>query len=301
MTDSNQDKAGSPWDQGHSIDVLRQVAKGIVATVRGFTAVPVDAGGVSAEWVLADGVESDAPVALYFHGGAYLCGTLEQYRNATVSLSRAAAVRVLSVDYRLAPEHAHPAAFEDALSAYRWLLEQPGISSSRVFVAGDSAGASIAVSVAMDAIELGLAAPACIVANSPFADLALLSPSLNDPSLNLYEPNKVTIEWLARTYLEASEETNGVTLTAADPRHSPVYRDLSGLPPLLVQTGGLDNLKDDGARLAVQSTRSGVSTRHSEYPASGHIWIVLQPPEADPAVAAAFTEISNFCATHLQY
>lgn len=300
MVDTNQSEATSPWDQGHSIEVLREVAAGIVATVRHFRVIPVDAGGVAAEWVVADGVDNDAPVALYFHGGAYLCGTLAQYRNATVGLSRAAQVRVLSVDYRLAPEHPHPAAFEDALLAYRWVLERLGIASARVLVAGDSAGASIAVGMVKDAIDLGLAAPCCIVANSPFADLSLSSASLNDPSLNFNEPNKITIEWLAQTYLQAGEVFSDQSLSATDPRHSPVYRDLSGLPPLLVQTGGLDNLKDDGKRLAIQAERCGVTVLHTEYADAGHIWVVLQPAEADPAAVAAFAEIKHFAASYLQ-
>lgn len=300
MVDINQSEAASPWDQGHSIEVLREVAAGIVATVRDFRVVPVDADGVAAEWVIADDVDNDAPVALYFHGGAYLCGTLEQYRNATVGLSRAAQVRVLSVDYRLAPEHPHPAAFEDALLAYRWVLEQPGIAPSRVLIAGDSAGASIAVGLVKDAIDAGLAVPCCIVANSPFADLALSSASLNDPSLNLSEPNKTTIEWLAKSYLQAGPAVPGESLSATDPRHSPVYRDLSGLPPLLVQTGGLDNLKDDGKRLTIQAEHCGVTVRHTEYEGSGHIWIVLQPADTDTAAFAAFAEISDFVSSYLQ-
>lgn len=300
MVDTNQSEAASPWAQGHSIEVLREVAAGIVATVRDFRVVAVDAGGVAAEWVIADDVETDAPVALYFHGGAYLCGTLEQYRNATVGLSRAAQVRVLSVDYRLAPEHPHPAAFEDALLAYRWVLEQLGVAPTRVMIAGDSAGASIAIGMVKDAIELGLAAPCCIVTNSPFADMALSSASLNDASLNLNEPNKATIEWLAQTYLQAGQVAPDKSLSATDPRHSPVYRDLRGLPPLLVQTGGLDNLKDDGKRLTIQAERCGVAVQHTEYADSGHIWIVLQPAETDPAAFAAFAEMSDFVSSYLQ-
>ncbi len=299
MVDLNRSATASPWDQGHSIEVLREVAAGIVATVQDFWVEPVDAAGVPAEWVVADGVNNSAPVALYFHGGAYLCGTPEQYRNATVGLSRAAQVRVLSVAYRLAPEHPHPAAFEDALIAYRWVLERQGVAPSKLMIVGDSAGASLAVGMVKDAIELGVAAPSCIVANSPFADLALSSASLNEASLNLHEPNKTTIEWLAQTYLEADQDSPE-RLSATDPRHSPIYRDLSGLPPLLIQTGGLDNLKDDGKRLTIQAERCGVAVRHTEYEGSGHIWIVLQPAETDPAVFAAFAEISDFASSYLQ-
>lgn len=291
----------NPWANGHSISVLRTVAAGIVATVQGFRVEPLTVNGVTAEWVVADGVTPDAPVALYFHGGAYLCGTLEQYRNVTVGLSRAAQVRVLAVDYRLAPEHPHPAAFEDGVAAYRWLLKQPGIESKSLLVAGDSAGASLAISVVMDAIELGLPSPSCIWTNSPFADLALQSASLDSPELNANEPNKTTIAWLAHTYLDAAQLNGAPRLSAQDPRHSPVYRDLHGLPPLLVQTGGLDNLQDDGIRLAAQATGCGVSTQHTHYPNAPHIWVVLALPQEDKVVAKAFLELAEFCAIHLQY
>ena len=291
-----QTSASSPWDEGHSIDILRRVAAGITASVSDCTFETVDAGGVRAEWVTANGVGDDAPVALYFHGGAYLCGTLEQYRNATVGISRAAHLRVLSVDYRLAPEHGHPAAFEDALCAYRWLLDEVNVSADRLIVAGDSAGASIAVGVVMDALQLQLPTPACVITNSPFADLALASESLDDPARNIAEPNKQTIQWLARTYLEAG----GPDLSATDARHSPIYRDLTGLPPLLVQTAGLDNLQDDGWRLAAQAEGCGVTTYYTNYASAGHIWIVLLPPQHDANVAAAFAEIQQFVATHVR-
>ena len=298
MPDSNQTSTASPWAQGHSIDVLRQVAAGIVATVQDFTVEQVDAGGVASEWIVANGVSNDAPVALYFHGGAYLCGTPEQYRNVTVALSGSLGRRVLVVDYRLAPENPHPAAFEDAISAYRWVLNHAVGNPDDLLVAGDSAGASIAVGLALDVIALGLPAPVCVVANSPFSDLALQSPSLDKPELNDDEPNKTTIEWLARTYLAAAQKPAGERLSAKDPRHSPIYRDLRGLPPLLVQIGGLDNLQDDGARLAAQAERCGVDVTLTRYSSSAHIWIVLRTPEEDPDVAAALTEIQQFVGAH---
>ncbi len=290
--------AESPWKNGHSIAVLREVSAGLQSNVRDYLAQQVDAGGVAAEWIIADGVAATAPVVLYFHGGAYLCGSPEQYRNATVWLSRVASVRVLVPDYRLAPEHPFPACFEDALAVYRWLLEVAQIASEQLIVAGDSAGASIAVTLAADARDQDLALPACIVANSAFADLALSSSSLDDPKLNLVEPKRVTIEWLAKTYLEAGHEA-GQAVRCEDPRHSPIYRDLTGLPPLLVQTAGLDNLQDDGVRLAAQAQSCGVETMHTQYPTSGHIWTVAQPADTDPEAMRAVVEMSEFIHRHL--
>ncbi len=280
----------NPWANGHNMETLRQVAAGIVPEVSGFRAVAADAGGVPAEWVIADEARSYRAVVLYFHGGAYLCGHPEQYRNMTVWLSRLANAGVFSVDYRLAPEHPFPAAFDDAMSAYRWMLEIVGAKPDRLFVAGDSAGAGLAVSLTADAIAAGLPSPAGVIGNSPYADLSLASPSLDDPLRNQEEPNKTTIEWLAHTYLTAGNPP----ADARDPRHSPVYRDLTGLPPLLIQTGGLDNLQDDGARLAEQARRCGVEVTYRAYPDSPHIWPVFFPADKNPAARRAIEEMAAF-------
>ncbi|MFK7912326.1 MAG: alpha/beta hydrolase fold domain-containing protein [Pseudomonadales bacterium] len=280
----------SPWANGHSIEVLRSVSAGLQADVQDYEATPVNADGVAAEWVLANGVSTTAPVVAYFHGGAYLCGTPQQYRNATVWLSRLARVRVLAVDYALAPEHPHPSAFENALSVYQWLLAQLP-TPAKIILAGDSAGASIAITLAADALALGLPLPAALLTNSPFADLALASASLDDPALNENEPNKTTIQWLAKTYLQAGP---GPGLDACDPRHSPIYRDLTGLPPLLIQTAGKDNLRDDGIRLARKARECGVTTVHTDYARSGHIWIVTEPADKSPHSLQALQEMVTF-------
>lgn len=258
-----------------------------------FTVEPVEIGGVRAEWVTANDVTGNGPIVLYFHGGAYMCGHPEQYRNATVWLSRTANARVLAPDYHLAPEHPFPAAFDDALNVYRWLITDAGVAPGQFVVAGDSAGGAIAVSVAADAFAVGLPLPACIITNSPFADLALSSPSLDNPKLNTSEPTKATIEWVTSTYLEAGGAD------PLNPRHSPVYRDLTGLPPLLIQVGGLDNLHDDGMRLAAQARSCGVDTTYSDYAESGHIWIVYQPADVDREAARAVDEMSRFIQNNL--
>lgn len=280
----------NPWSRGHSIEILREVASAITADVSGFEAIADSAYGVTTEWVIAHGVPEGAPVVLYFHGGAYLCGSPVQYRNMTVWLSRRARVRVLSVDYRLAPEHPYPAAFEDGLAAYQWLLAQPAIRAGQVAIAGDSAGAGLAVTLAADIVAADLPIPACVLGNSPYADLALASPSLNDPARNQHEPNKTTIQWLAQTYLQAGH----VAVDARDPRHSPVYRNLTGLPPLLIQTGDLDNLQDDGARLAARAAACGVDVRYTTYREAPHIWPVLTPADQNANAAAAIDEMAAF-------
>ena len=122
-TDHTIDTASdsNPWADGHSIETLRRVADGIVASASGYSAEAIDCDGVPGERILdVDSGDTDRSI-LYFHGGAYLCGNPQQYRNITASLARAASAEVIAVDYRLAPEHGHPAAFDDAWRAYRWL------------------------------------------------------------------------------------------------------------------------------------------------------------------------------------
>ncbi len=278
----------SPWANGYSIDVLREVSAGLVAQVSGYAAIPVDVAGVAAEWVIADGVPADAPVVLYFHGGAHLCGTPQQYRNATVWFSRKAGVRLLVPDYRLAPEYPFPAGFDDAVTCYRWCRQR---GHTPVAVSGDSAGSALAVATVLDALHSHQPLPGSLVVNSPFVDLSLASPSLNDPLLNQSEPNKRTIQWLAAEFLVAG-------VNPQDPRHSPVYADLSGLPPLLVQVGGRDNLSDDGRRLAQRARESDVAVELSEYPESGHIWWVASPADANADSARGVLEAARFVRRH---
>jgi epsilon-lactone hydrolase len=131
-----------------------------------------------------------------------------------------------------------------------------------------------------------LPAPACVIANSPYADMAAASPSLDDPRRNQGFQNRAIIEQLQAAYLGGADPRDG--------RHSPVYRDLSGLPPLLVQVGGLDNLHDDAVRLAAQARACGVEVAYTDYPLSEHIWIVFKPADKDSQARHAHEEIRDF-------
>ena len=288
MSDSDTVSADNPWRNGHSIDVLRSVSASITPNVDSFTATPVDMDGVAGEIIHADTVTTPTCSVLYLHGGAYLCGNPEQYRNITAGLAQAASAEVVAVDYRLAPEHGHPAAFTDASTAYAWLNRQR--PDAALVIAGDSAGAAIAVATALQAQDTGCRKPVAVLCNSPFADLTLSSASLDDPLRNQGEPNRATIEWLVRTVIDAS----GGALHAADHRVSPVYADLNGLPPLLIQTGGLDNLEDDGVRLAQRADECGIDVVLTRYPQSPHIWPVFTSAAQDPQAAAALSEMADF-------
>ena len=138
----------------------------------------IAAGGVPSEWVSAPGAD-ESRVVLYFHGGGYCIGTLASCRNFAGRTSRAAGARVLTVGYRLAPENPFPAAVEDALASYRWLLHQ-GIATSRIALLGDSAGGGLALAVAVALRDANDPLPAAIVAVGPLTDLAKESPSLKE-------------------------------------------------------------------------------------------------------------------------
>jgi epsilon-lactone hydrolase len=225
--------------------------------------------GLPAEWTVPEDVPTDPEAAvMYLHGGGYVAGSPEVCRLATSRIALGLGVRVIAPDYRLAPEHPFPAAHEDVLAVYRELITAQGVRPEKFAVAGDSAGASMAVSLIADAREAGLPMPACGMLNSPFSDGALNSPSLDDPVRNQHSIPRVLVEALAAAFLS----TGGVH--PKDPRHSPVYRDLSGLTPLLIQVAGYDVCHDDGVRLAAHARAAGVDVTFTGYPTSEHTFIV---------------------------
>ena len=201
---------------------------------------PVDAVGVSAEWTRAPNAAADR-VVLYLHGGGYVMGSVETHRLLVADLSRAAAVRILSLDYRLGPEHPHPAAVDDAVCAYRFLLGQ-GVAADRIAIAGDSAGGGLTVAALLALSEAGDPLPAAGICISPWLDLTLSGASMDtkadvDPMVS-----RDVLQQMADAYLAGAEPTA--------PTASPLFGDLTGLPPLLIQVGTAETLLDDSRRLA---------------------------------------------------
>jgi epsilon-lactone hydrolase len=253
---------------------------------------------VPVEWTTpADGISAPDRVILYLHGGGYSNGLAKWARRATARLALGLGCRVAAADYRLAPRFPFPAAHEDVLAAYRHLIGPGGYSPGRVALAGDSAGGALVVSLMADARDNGLPLPACGMLNSLWADIALNTPSLDDPVRNGFDIRRSMVEGLSATLLS----TGGVD--PRDPRHSPVYRDLRGLSPLLLQAAGRDVCHDDSVRLAANARADGVTVRLTEYADVEHIWILngthriqypngqmrwvdvgVEPPEAQTAV-----------------
>jgi epsilon-lactone hydrolase len=231
------------------------------------TVEPVAAGGVRAEWTSTPGDASDAAI-LYLHGGGYVIGSLDSHRHLVAAAGRAAGCWALALDYRLAPEHPFPAAVEDAVAGYRYLLGR-GIKPGRVAIAGDSAGGGLVVAAMLAIREAGLPQPGCGWCISPWVDMeasgeTMTSKSATDPTVQ-----REGILDMARLYL------NG-----ADPRSklaAPIYADLSGLAPLLIQVGAAETLLDDAIRLARLAGAADVYVDLQIWPEMVHVWHLFHP------------------------
>jgi acetyl esterase/lipase len=246
-----------------------------------------DAAGVPSEWVTAAGAVDDRAV-LYLHGGSYSVCSPRTHRRLTAALSKEAGVRVLAADYRLAPENPFPAALEDAVAVYRWLIDG-GTAPEHLAVAGDSAGGGLTISMLVAARDAGLPMPAAAVVISPWTDLELGSDSITskaavDPMLS---PQRL-------------KENADRYLAGRDPRTplaSPIHADLTGLPSLLVHVGGREVLLDDAKRLAERATADGVDVTLEVYDEMIHVWHILVglAPEGDEAVQ----RVAEFIRGHL--
>ena len=243
----------------------------------GVTYDDITVDGVPAQWVNPDGADLRR-VLLYFHGGGFCFCSTHSHRKLVGHLAKAAGCRALNVGYRLAPEHPHPAALTDALTAYRWLLEN-GTEAREVVVAGDSAGGGIALSLLVNARDAGLRLPAAGVLCSPWVDLAMTADSITTRGDLDVRQDPVGTTWCARQFLAGGD--------ARDPSASPLYADLAGLPPLYIQAGDWDILVDDAHRLAEKARRCGVDVRLDLFPEMQHAHQIGAGtmPEADDAVA----------------
>ncbi len=214
---------------------------------------------------------------LYLHGGGYAVGAPALYRSMGVRLARLTGATVLIPDYRLAPEHRFPAAVDDALAAYRALLAE-GTPPGRLVIAGDSAGGGLALACALAARDAGLPMPAGLVGLSPWTDL-----SASGASLQRNRHRDLVLDaTLTGRYIEAY-------LGRADRRTalaSPLFADLSGLPPLLLQASADESLLDDSTRLAAAAEAAGVPVQLDVWHGVWHVWQALPTllPEADTAL-----------------
>ncbi|HXZ89261.1 MAG TPA: alpha/beta hydrolase [Candidatus Binataceae bacterium] len=247
----------------------------------------VEAGGVSAEWLRAPKARDDR-VVLYLHGGCYATGSVETHRDLMTRLSIAASMRVLGLNYRLAPLHPFPAAIEDTAAAYRWLIET-GIEPAHIAIAGDSAGAGLALAAAVTIRDAGLPLPGAVVCLSPWVDLAMTGDSMRNKAAEDPIVSREMLEGWGKLYLGDSDP--------CAPLASPLYADLRRLPPLLIQVGSAEVLLDDSLRLAGRASAVGVTTTLEVWPEMIHVWHSFAAilPEARQAI----DRIGEFIRLHL--
>lgn len=257
--------------------------------------VAADAAGVRAEWVLAPGADPNRRT-LYIHGGAYTAGSPKSHRSITERFAEITGGAVLAIDYRLMPEHRRRAGIDDCRSAYRWLLEngpEGAAPATSMFVAGDSAGGNLTLSLIAWLRDAGLRAPDAAIVLSPATDSTLASPSLRanletDPMLgpifrHLARIPRSLLLWFA--WLQNR-------IRPADPVISPLFGDLSNLPPLLIQASRAEMLIDDARRYARKARSAGSPVRLQTWSHMVHVWQIFTP--ALPEAREAFDEIRRF-------
>jgi epsilon-lactone hydrolase len=248
---------------------------------------PVDVSGTPAEWVETRGTNA-ARTIMYLHGGGYVFGSPMTHRGMIWRISRVSGARALSLDYRLAPEHPHPAALDDAVSAYRWLLDI-GTGPGRIAVIGDSAGGGLTLALLQTLRDRGIPLPACAVCLSPWADLSCSGEThrtnkRKDPVLPAQ-----AMPGFARLYCPDDDPAN--------PAVSPLFGDFANLPPLLIHAGTEEILLDDARRVAEKASKTGTTVELKIWPGMIHVFqsLALMLPEA----RQAHREIGDFIQRHI--
>jgi epsilon-lactone hydrolase len=249
----------------------------------------VSAGGVEGEWISP----ADAPLdkaILYFHGGGFRIGSVASHRDLIAQIAVASGCRVLAINYRLAPEHRFPAALDDALAAYGWMLGQ-GLTPGNVAFAGDSAGGNLVLAAMLALRERGLPLPIAAVLMSPWTDLAATGTSYVTRAEVDPIHQRPMILALAKNYLGGQGDP-------CDPLVSPLYADLAGLPPLLIQVGDRETVLDDSVMFADLARAAGVDVHLEVWDGMIHVFQMFgaELPEAHQAIAS----IAQFLNRHLQ-
>jgi phosphinothricin tripeptide acetyl hydrolase len=236
-------------------------------------AVPVPG---AAEWLEPPATRTGAAV-LYLHGGGYVIGSPRSHRHLAAAIGRAARASVLLPDYRLAPEHPFPAAVDDAVAAYRWLLDR-GHAPARMAVAGDSAGGGLTVATLLALREQGVPLPAAGVCISPWVDLTCGGASYGTKAASDPIVTRDGVMEMARAYVGGGDARAKLA--------SPLFADLSGLPPLLIQVGSEEVLLDDAVVLAERAKAAGVEVTLDVWPGMIHVWHWFLPmlDEAQAAI-----------------
>jgi acetyl esterase/lipase len=236
---------------------------------------PVDAGGVRAEWIWRPDSDLDRAI-LYLHGGGYAIGSIATHRYLMQSISQTSGARVLGIDYRLAPENPFPAAVEDAVTAWKWMLAQ-GLEPGRCAIGGDSAGGGLTLAALIALRDRGIALPGAAALLSPWTDLAATGASVKTKAAEDPMVTEAGLRAMADAYLGGADARN--------PLASPLYANLSGLPPLLIQVGSAEILLDDATRVAERAKSAGVEVSLEPWEDMVHVFQMFPMlAEAGPAI-----------------
>jgi acetyl esterase/lipase len=239
---------------------------------------PVDAGGVPGEWSIAPGSDPSR-VLMFFHGGGYCSGSIVSHRRMVTEAGRAARMRTLAVEYRLAPEHPYPAAHRDAVTAWRFLRAQ-GLAAARIAVGGDSAGGNLAIGLINRLRAIGEDGPAGAWLASPWTDLTMSGATL--ATKDAADP------LIHKPYLlELADAYAPEPLDRRDPLISPLFADLRGFPPTLIQVGSAETLMDDAVRFAAAAGAADVAVTLEIWPHMIHAWPMWNAKLADGRKALA--------------
>ncbi|MCB1743671.1 MAG: alpha/beta hydrolase fold domain-containing protein [Gammaproteobacteria bacterium] len=282
-------KRANPYTPDKSVEALRAESEAAAVGVElppGTRCEPVDANGVPAQWISAPESLEDR-VFLFIHGGGYYRGSADISRSICAWIARCCRARVLTIDYRLAPEHPFPAAIDDTYTAYGWLLSK-GVDAKRIVVGGVSAGGGLTLALLLKLKAMGDPMPAAAVPMSAWADLLQTGASFvgkadEDPSIS-------------KPYLDRAAEKYLGSADPRDPLASPLYGELGGLPPLLLQVGSAETLLDDSVEFARRAETAGVDVTLEEWPEMIHGW--QMHPHLLPEAREAIEHIAQFCDRH---
>jgi epsilon-lactone hydrolase len=275
------------WDWNTSIPQFRQECEEGAKRGKlpdGIEVEPVSVAGLRAEWILPRGAAKDK-IILYTMGGGYVSGSCSDHRALVAKIVKGSGIGMLLFEPRLAPEHPYPAALEDSVSAYQWLLNQ-GVSSSRIIIVGESAGGGLCLATLLALRDQGIPLPAAGVAMSPWTDLALTGESY-------------------RTQLNSSIDPPGMSIVCSKyyvrehdpylPWISPLYGDLHGLPPLFICVGTYETMLDDSLRFAEKAKAAGVEITLRVGEEMIHCFPIMAP--LFPEATEALNEICSFIRT----
>jgi monoterpene epsilon-lactone hydrolase len=222
----------------------------------------VDAAGVPAEMQTPAGA-TDENLIVYFHGGGYVGGSIASHRNLTGHLALHSGCRVLSVEYRLAPEHPHPAPVEDAVTSYNWAVDQ-GYAPGKIALAGDSAGGGLTAACLLALRDRQIELPAAAMMISPWLDMGFTGESMVTNEEHDSSISAISMPRIRELFLG--------DVSADDPLASPLEADLGGLPPLLIQVGDEEVLLSDSERFAEKANAAGVDIELRVWPEMFHVW-----------------------------